>query len=163
VWRWKRRGDGMPYAAVIVSMIGDERCLVILRTELADHFMMKPDTDHDATVTFVTVQGARVAVPRGAVLPCERGLQALQGVGGLNLLWATHTWRKVPLWQDDPLYEQLGDLVEDLMGQGVRTGAGRSGRRIRCGAFGSGPGGGVRLLGQPGLPPAVDRPLRATN
>jgi hypothetical protein len=112
VFRWDRRSDALPYAATIVSIISDDRCVVVLCTQLLDQFLVQPGVDGDVTVT---MQGARVSVPRGAVLPRRRGLEVLRGVGDLERLRAANAWRKVPHWRDDPLYERLGDLVEDVM------------------------------------------------
>jgi hypothetical protein len=95
-----------------VVIISDDRCLAVLRTQGLDQFLVQPGVDGDVTVT---MQGARVAVPRGAVLPRGRGLEVLQGVGDLERLRAANAWRKVPNWRDNPLHERLGDLVEDLM------------------------------------------------
>ncbi|WP_426511063.1 hypothetical protein ACPPVO_10755 [Dactylosporangium sp. McL0621] len=108
MFRW----DGAPYAALIVSAIGHEHCLAVLRTGSADRFLVESGPAGDATVT---MQGARVAVPRAAVLPRRYGLEALQGVGDLERLQAAHAWREVPRWPDDPLYARLGDRVEDLL------------------------------------------------
>jgi hypothetical protein len=111
-WWDGRSGDGALSGSVIVSLINDERCLVILRMQADDHFLVEPGSDDD---TIVIIRGARVTVPRSAVLPRRRGLEVLQAVGDLLYVRDNNAWRKVRGWRDDPLHERLGDLVEDLL------------------------------------------------
>jgi hypothetical protein len=112
-FRWDgRSGDGAPSGSVIVFLVNDERCLVILRMQGEDHFLVEPGSDDDTTVI---MRGARVVVPRSAVLPRRRGLEVLQAAGDLLHVRDNNAWRKVRCWRDDPLHERLGDLVEDLL------------------------------------------------
>ncbi|WP_433788775.1 hypothetical protein [Actinoplanes sp. CA-252034] len=112
VFWWDRRSAAPPHARVVVSIIGDDHCSVLLRTSIMSHFLVQPGVDGDEVVT---MRGARVAMPGGAVLPRGHGLEALRSVGDVERLQAIHAWRKLPEWRDDPLHERLGDVVEEAL------------------------------------------------
>ncbi|WP_433794727.1 hypothetical protein [Actinoplanes sp. CA-252034] len=112
VFRWERRSEALPYVGVVVSIIGEDRCLVVLRKRGPSQFLVQPGVDGDVVVT---MRGARVAMPRGAVLPRGHGLEALRSVGDVERLQAVSAWRKLPEWRDDPLHERLGDVVEEAI------------------------------------------------